>query len=100
MRTTVAQQCLCWTSELFTDPHRGHSRRRRRSRGGRRRSTGARGRCRAAARVPLRARELASLHASVLWDEVVAEVAADFPDVACESVLVDAAAARLVLDPG
>jgi tartrate dehydrogenase/decarboxylase/D-malate dehydrogenase len=42
----------------------------------------------------------ASLHASVLWDEVVADVAADFPDVTWESVLVDAAAARLVLSPG
>jgi tartrate dehydrogenase/decarboxylase / D-malate dehydrogenase len=42
----------------------------------------------------------ASLHASVLWDEVVAEVAAGFPDVTWESVLVDAAAARLVLTPG
>ena len=41
----------------------------------------------------------ASLHAGVLWDEVVADVARDFPDVRCESVLVDAAAARLVLDP-
>ncbi len=42
----------------------------------------------------------ASLHASVLWDEVVADVAAGYPDVSWESVLVDAAAARLVLDPG
>jgi tartrate dehydrogenase/decarboxylase/D-malate dehydrogenase len=41
----------------------------------------------------------ASLHASVLWDEVVADVAGDFPDVEWSSVLVDAAAARLVLDP-
>jgi tartrate dehydrogenase/decarboxylase/D-malate dehydrogenase len=41
----------------------------------------------------------ASLHASVLWDEVVADVAAEFPDVTWESVLVDAAAARLVLEP-
>jgi tartrate dehydrogenase/decarboxylase / D-malate dehydrogenase len=41
----------------------------------------------------------ASPHASVLWDEVVAEVAADFPDVRWESMLVDAAAARLVLAP-
>jgi tartrate dehydrogenase/decarboxylase / D-malate dehydrogenase len=41
----------------------------------------------------------ASPHASVLWDEVVASVAAEFEDVAFESVLVDAAAARLVLDP-
>jgi tartrate dehydrogenase/decarboxylase/D-malate dehydrogenase len=41
----------------------------------------------------------ASPHASVLWDEVVAEVASDFPEVRWESVLVDAAAARLVLAP-
>jgi tartrate dehydrogenase/decarboxylase / D-malate dehydrogenase len=41
----------------------------------------------------------ASLHASVLWDEVVASVAADYPDVVWESVLVDAAAARLILSP-
>jgi len=41
----------------------------------------------------------ASLHASVLWDEVVADVAFDYPDVQWESVLVDAAAARLVLAP-
>ncbi len=41
----------------------------------------------------------ASLHASVLWDEVVASVAAGYPDVVWESVLVDAAAARLVLAP-
>jgi tartrate dehydrogenase/decarboxylase/D-malate dehydrogenase len=41
----------------------------------------------------------ASPHASVLWDEVVAEVAANFPDVRWESMLVDAAAARLVLAP-
>jgi tartrate dehydrogenase/decarboxylase / D-malate dehydrogenase len=41
----------------------------------------------------------ASPHASVLWDEVVAAVGAGFPDVALESVLVDAMAARLVLRP-
>jgi tartrate dehydrogenase/decarboxylase / D-malate dehydrogenase len=41
----------------------------------------------------------ASPHASVLWDEVVASVAEEFPDVAWESMLVDAAAARLVLAP-
>jgi tartrate dehydrogenase/decarboxylase / D-malate dehydrogenase len=35
----------------------------------------------------------------VLWDEVVAEVAADYPDVTFESALVDAMAARLVLRP-
>ncbi len=41
----------------------------------------------------------ASPHASVLWDEVVASVAAEFPDVSWQSMLVDAAAARLVLAP-
>ena len=41
----------------------------------------------------------ASPHASVLWDEVVASVAADYPDVSWQSMLVDAAAARLVLAP-
>ena len=41
----------------------------------------------------------ASPHASVLWDEVVAAVAAEFPDVTWQSMLVDAAAARLVLAP-
>lgn len=41
----------------------------------------------------------ASKHACVLWDEVVAEVAEEYPDVAYESVLVDAMAARLVLQP-
>ena len=42
----------------------------------------------------------ASPHASVLWDRVVEDVAADYPDVEWGSILVDAAAARLVLDPG
>lgn len=42
----------------------------------------------------------ASPHASVLWDRVVAEVASDYPDVALDSRLVDAAAAKLILDPG
>jgi tartrate dehydrogenase/decarboxylase/D-malate dehydrogenase len=42
----------------------------------------------------------ASSHASVLWDEVVAEVSTEFPGVAFDSLLVDAAAARLVLNPG
>jgi tartrate dehydrogenase/decarboxylase/D-malate dehydrogenase len=39
-------------------------------------------------------------HASVLWDEVAAEVAAEHPELRFESELVDAAAARLVLRPG
>ncbi len=42
----------------------------------------------------------ASRYGYVLWDEVVDEVAADFPGVRVERVLVDALAARLVRDPG
>jgi tartrate dehydrogenase/decarboxylase/D-malate dehydrogenase len=42
----------------------------------------------------------ASQYASVLWDEVVADVAATDSRVRFDSVLVDAATARLVLDPG
>ncbi len=42
----------------------------------------------------------ASQFTGVLWDEVVAELAAERPEVSFESILVDAAAARLVLDPG
>jgi tartrate dehydrogenase/decarboxylase/D-malate dehydrogenase len=41
----------------------------------------------------------ASRHGYVLWDEIVGEVAADFPHVRLESVLVDALAARMVLAP-
>lgn len=57
-------------------------------------------RTRPARRVTSVTKSNASPHASVLWDRVVAEVAGDFPDVMFGSVLVDAAAARLVLDPG
>ena len=57
-------------------------------------------RARPARRVASITKSNASLHASVLWDEVVADVAEEFPDVSWESVLVDAAAARLVLAPG
>jgi tartrate dehydrogenase/decarboxylase/D-malate dehydrogenase len=39
-------------------------------------------------------------HTSVLWDEVVEEVAPHYPDVQTERVLVDALAARMVLNPG
>jgi tartrate dehydrogenase/decarboxylase/D-malate dehydrogenase len=42
----------------------------------------------------------ASQYASVLWDEVVAQVAAEYPEVEFDSQLVDATAARFVLDPG
>ena len=41
----------------------------------------------------------ASRYGYVLWDEVAAEVAADFPGVRYERVLVDALAARMVRDP-
>jgi tartrate dehydrogenase/decarboxylase/D-malate dehydrogenase len=41
----------------------------------------------------------ASRHGYVLWDEIVRQVAADFPHVRVESVLVDALAARMVLAP-
>ncbi|PGH01652.1 tartrate dehydrogenase [Blastomyces parvus] len=35
----------------------------------------------------------------VMWDEVAAEVAAQFPDVTCDKMLVDAMTARMVLKP-
>jgi len=41
----------------------------------------------------------ASRHAYVLWDEVVAEVGKQYPKVKLERVLVDAMAARMVLNP-
>ena len=41
----------------------------------------------------------ASRHAYTFWDDVVHEVAADFPDVRVERVLVDALCARIVRDP-
>jgi isocitrate/isopropylmalate dehydrogenase len=36
----------------------------------------------------------------VLWDEIAAEVARDFPDVTVDKMLVDAMTARMVLNPG
>jgi tartrate dehydrogenase/decarboxylase/D-malate dehydrogenase len=42
----------------------------------------------------------ASRFGYVLWDEVAEELAAEFPDVRYERVLVDALAARMVRDPG
>jgi tartrate dehydrogenase/decarboxylase / D-malate dehydrogenase len=42
----------------------------------------------------------AGRHAFVFWDDVVAELAADYPDVELERVLVDAAAAYFISDPG
>lgn len=40
------------------------------------------------------------LKSSVLWSDVVGEVAQDFPDVTVEHILVDAAATHLCLNPG
>jgi tartrate dehydrogenase/decarboxylase/D-malate dehydrogenase len=36
----------------------------------------------------------------VLWDQLAAEVARDFPDVTCDKMLVDAMTARMVMRPG
>jgi tartrate dehydrogenase/decarboxylase / D-malate dehydrogenase len=41
----------------------------------------------------------AQRHAMVMWDEIAAEVALDFPDVKCDKELVDAATARMVNRP-
>jgi tartrate dehydrogenase/decarboxylase/D-malate dehydrogenase len=41
----------------------------------------------------------ASRYAYVLWDQVVSDVARDFPEVTVEKMLVDAMAARMVLRP-
>lgn len=41
----------------------------------------------------------AQRHGMVMWDQIFTQVAADYPDVETESVLVDAMAARFVLAP-
>ncbi len=41
----------------------------------------------------------AQRHGMVLWDEIAAEVAAEFPDVATDKMLVDAMTMRMVLKP-
>ena len=41
----------------------------------------------------------AQRHAMVMWDQIAAEVAADFPDVTWDKELVDAATARMVNRP-
>jgi len=42
----------------------------------------------------------AQRHGMVMWDEIFAEISADFPDVETSRVLVDACAAQMVLKPG
>jgi tartrate dehydrogenase/decarboxylase/D-malate dehydrogenase len=42
----------------------------------------------------------AQRHGMVMWDEIAAEVAAEFTDVAWDKMLVDAMTARMVLHPG
>ena len=42
----------------------------------------------------------AQRHGMVLWDEIAAEVAQDFPDVTWDKMLVDAMTMRMVLKPG
>jgi tartrate dehydrogenase/decarboxylase / D-malate dehydrogenase len=41
----------------------------------------------------------AQRHGMVLWDEIAAEVARDYPDVAVDKMLVDAMTVRMVMDP-
>jgi len=42
----------------------------------------------------------AQRHGMVLWDEIAAEVAHEFPDVTWDKMLVDAMTVRMTLDPG
>ena len=41
----------------------------------------------------------AQRHGMVLWDEIAAEVSAEFPDVTCDKMLVDAMTVRMTLQP-
>lgn len=41
----------------------------------------------------------AQRHAMVMWDEIAAQIAREFPDVACDKELVDAATARMINRP-
>ena len=41
----------------------------------------------------------AQKHGMVMWDEIAAEVAAEFPDVSWDKMLVDAMTVRMTLDP-
>ena len=42
----------------------------------------------------------AQRHGMVMWDEIAAEVAQEFPDVSWDKMLVDAMTVRMTLDPG
>jgi len=42
----------------------------------------------------------AQRHGMVMWDEIAAEVAREFPDVTCDKMLVDAMTVRMTLQPG
>ena len=42
----------------------------------------------------------AQRHGMVLWDEIASEVAAEFPDLTWDKMLVDAMTVRMTLDPG
>lgn len=42
----------------------------------------------------------AQRHGMVMWDEIAAEVAGEYPDVAWDKMLVDAMTARMTLNPG
>jgi tartrate dehydrogenase/decarboxylase/D-malate dehydrogenase len=42
----------------------------------------------------------AQRHAMVMWDEIAAEIAAEFPDVTWDKMLVDAMTVRMTLKPG
>jgi tartrate dehydrogenase/decarboxylase/D-malate dehydrogenase len=59
-----------------------------------------RARLRARKKVTSVTKSNAQQYGMVLWDEVFARVAADYPDVEADSCLVDAMAARFVLRPG
>ncbi|MFQ5775551.1 MAG: tartrate dehydrogenase [Kiloniellaceae bacterium] len=56
-------------------------------------------RARPARRLTCVTKSNAQRHGMVLWDEIFAEVARDYPDIATDKMLVDAMTTRMVLDP-